>query len=92
MTVKNIIVMILGAILFVGWHFFIGLKWNNVASLDIVSGAILEFYLFTYIISEFEKRTEIKRQKEMDAHLKNIEKLLKKVKAKQEGENDVENL
>lgn len=73
----------MGAAFFIGWHFFMDLKWHRDASFDIVAGALIEFYLFTYIISQFEKREERKRAKEMNDHLNKIEQLIKRVYANQ---------
>jgi hypothetical protein len=86
MKIKNILVLLLGAALFIGWHFLMNQQWQPISSFDIVSGAIIEFFIFTYLLSESEKRQELARAKQLDAQLDKIEQLMKEVKT------DVENL
>jgi uncharacterized membrane protein len=82
MRLKNIFVLLIGAALFIGWHFFSNQVWEPISSYDILSGAIIEFFIFTYLLSESEKRQELARNKELDAHLNKIEQLIKKAYAK----------
>jgi hypothetical protein len=84
MLFRTILTIIFGAVLFIGWHFLMDLTWSQKASYDIFSGALIDFFMFTYLISQFEKREETKRANEMDAHLRKIETLIKKAYANTE--------
>lgn len=73
---KIILSILIGAILFIGWHFFMDLTWKPEGSFDIISGAIIEFFMFTLILNSYNQQQQKQMKKELDAHLDNIERLL----------------
>ena len=75
--IKNIIIsFILGAAIIIGWHFFIGLHWSKEASYDVLIGAVFEVFLLQAILHFYQQKEQQTRQKELDAHLDKIEKLI----------------
>jgi L-lactate permease len=70
---------IIGAVLFLAWSFLFIDSWNGNASLDIVNGAILEFFYFTVILQFINAKNQKKAEQDMEKQLDEIERLLEKV-------------
>lgn len=77
MIIKLIISAILGIALLVGWSSGNNITYDTVGSLDILSGAIIEFFLFTLLLEIYQNKQARQRATEFEAHLKEIEKLLR---------------
>lgn len=74
----------LGLSIFIGvftlwlWNHFSGTTYNTTGSLDILSGAIIEFFLFTLLLEIYQNRQAKAWKNDLAKHLEEIEKLLRK--------------
>jgi hypothetical protein len=68
--------LLVGSALFIAWHFLMNLTWDRSASADIVSGAIIEFFLFQIALEIYGNRQLKLYQKKLNNHLRHIESLL----------------
>jgi hypothetical protein len=72
----------IGAGFLLAWNDFADIHWEHSGSIDIVSGAILEFFLFQLALFFFNDRQTKKMKCELDSHLTKIESLIKKEQIK----------
>lgn len=74
---KLVLSSILGIALFIAWTSSSNITYDTVGSLDILSGAIIEFFLFTLLLEIYQNKQAKKWKTELAEHLKEIEKLLR---------------
>jgi hypothetical protein len=67
----------IGVCLLLLWNYFMNISYNNVGSQDVISGAIIEFFLFTLLLELYQNKQAMQSKKELASHLKEIEKLLR---------------
>lgn len=77
MTIKILAAIGIGLVLFDFWNGFVNMKWDSVGSRDVLSGAIIEFFLFTFLFEMYQNRQAKQWKNDMALHLKEIEKLLR---------------
>jgi hypothetical protein len=68
----------IGAFLLWLWNKYTHINYSTGGSLDIISGAIIEFFMFTVLLQINNNRQLKAYKKELASHLTEIEKLLRK--------------
>jgi hypothetical protein len=69
-----------GALLFIIWDISFIANWNSEGSLDIISGAIVEFFFLTVVLQYWSAKNQKQNENQLKSHLKEIEKLLREQK------------
>lgn len=82
LVIKSIVSILIGISLFLTWNSFIDMVWSREGSFDILSGAILEFFLFQVLLNFNSNRQTKQLMKHMEQHLDKVEQMLFEAKIK----------
>lgn len=74
---KMALSIFVGMFLFWLWTEMFSITYHKIGSLDIISGAIVEFFLFGLLLDLYHKRQVKIYKKELQDHLREIEKLIR---------------
>lgn len=82
LVIKSIVSILIGISLFLTWNSFIDMVWSREGSFDILSGAILEFFLFQVLLNFNSNRQTKQLMKHLEQHLDKVEQMLFEAKIK----------
>jgi thiol:disulfide interchange protein len=71
---------LIGFALFITWNSFANMTWDSNGSLDIVSGALLEFFFLQIALQMWNSKQNQNIQNHLKNHLAEIEKMIREIK------------